>query len=504
MVGATVRTEGALVNPDDTMFGLFDEAARRYPGNVAIEHGDTTLRYRELADQTSRLAERVTARRGGQRPPAVLIAHRRIETYVGYLGLMQAGCPVVPVSLGTPRARIAQIVRACGARLLLDGDEIAALPDPGSGAAVPDGTAYVLFTSGSTGTPKGVPIPHTNVGAYIRHAVSHFDVGPDSRLSQTFELSFDPSVFDMFAAWTTGAALVVPENRVRLAPAEFVSKRRITHWSSVPSIISLADRLGGLRANSMPGLRYSQFCGEQLTTGQALAWQTAAPNGVIDNTFGPTELTVTCIEHRLAQEAGDWPQTSNGTVPIGQIYEHMEALILDDDGRPAGAGELCVRGPQRFNGYLDPSDDIGRFLTFDGTRATVFAGGTLTPDHWYRTGDQVRRERGSLVHAGRIDDQVKISGCRVELGEIEATLRRHGAVTDAAVVACSDGQQPLLSAVLVGDPAPAKEISGFMRRHLPRYMIPAGYVWVPELPYGGNGKLDRRRLLALARAALDG
>jgi acyl-coenzyme A synthetase/AMP-(fatty) acid ligase len=133
----------------------------------------------------------------------------------------------------------------------------------------------------------------------------------------------------------------------------------------------------------------------------------------------------------------------------------------------------------------------------------MFTGGTVPPDCWYRTGDQVRRESGQLVHMGRIDDQVKVNGCRVELGEIEATLRKHRAVADAAVVACGDPHDPILGAVLVGDPAPAKEVSGFMRRHLPRYMIPAGYAWVPELPYGGNGKLDRQRLLALAQAALD-
>lgn len=499
---ARVRAQAAAVLPDDTMFGLFDATARRHPGNVALEHGDTVLTYRELAESASRLAARIRAPLGGQCPPAVLIAHRRIDTYVGYLALMQVGCPVVPVSLGTPKARILHILRACGARLLLDRDEISTPPGAGPSTAVPDGTAYVLFTSGSTGTPKGVPIPHGNVRAYIEHAAAHFDVGPDCRLSQTFELSFDPSVFDMFAAWTTGAAVVIPESRFRLTPTEFVTKRHITHWSSVPSIVSLANRLGALPAGAMPGLRCSQFCGEQLTIGQARAWQEAAPNCVIDNTFGPTELTVTFCEYRLPRDVRHWPATSNGTVPIGQIYEHMEALVLDDDGRPADAGELCVRGPQRFNGYLDPSDDVGRFLTFDDGKATVFTGGTVTPDHWYRTGDQVRRESGQLVHVGRIDDQVKINGCRVELGEIEATLRRHSAVADAAVVGCGDAHDPILSAVLVGDPTPAKEISGFMRRHLPRYMIPAGYAWVPELPYGGNGKLDRQRLLALAQAAL--
>lgn len=122
---------------------------------------------------------------------------------------------------------------------------------------------------------------------------------PGSRVSQTFDLTFDLSVFDMFTAWGGGATLVVPSREDLLAPVRFVAEKRLTHWFSVPSMVSYAQRLRSLRPGSMPTLRWSLFCGEPLTTHQATAWQRAAPGGVVENLYGPTELTISCAEYRL-------------------------------------------------------------------------------------------------------------------------------------------------------------------------------------------------------------
>jgi acyl-CoA synthetase (AMP-forming)/AMP-acid ligase II len=218
----------------------------------------------------------------------------------------------------------------------------------------------------------------------------------------------------------------------------------------------------------------------------------------VENLYGPTELTVTCTEYRLPPSTVDWPVTRNGTVPLGEVYPHLEYAVVGADGRPAAEGELCVRGPQRFPGYLDPAQDAGRFYRWTGEGFTAPAAGTeAAAEHWYRTGDLVRREGGELVHIGRIDHQLKIRGYRVELGEIEAALRARPGVADAVVlpVAAADGETDLV-AVCTGAEQPAEEVLGALRSGLPPYMVPRRLQWREDLPLNLNGKTDRHALAA--------
>jgi amino acid adenylation domain-containing protein len=465
----------------------------------------------------------VAAATGGAPAAVGLCASRSVAAYAGYLGILRCGATVVPLSPGSPAARNAAVCRATGARaIVLDdagaagaGELVAAGPAPAvaltgdawrrrgpappAPGGRPDDVAYVLFTSGSTGRPKGVPIRHRNLAGYLAHRVERYRVGPGSRLSQTFELTFDPSVFDMFVAWCAGAALVVPRPEDLLTPAGFVTGRRISHWFSVPSVITVARRLRGLRPGAMPDLRWSLFAGEQLTLDQALAWAAAAPRTVIENLYGPTELTITCTGYRLPGPVERWPRTANGTVPIGRPHPDVEAVVLADDGVPGGEGELCLRGAQRFDGYLDPADDDGRFVRLEAGRAAPVPRAPA-PGDWYRTGDRVRWEDGELVHLGRTDDQVKIGGHRVEPAEVECALREHEGVEEAVVVAVENAAgRPELHALYTGAAASEASLVAHARRRLPAYMVPARIVRVQELPTGVNGKIDRRRLRALRR-----
>ncbi|MEU0884351.1 AMP-binding protein [Lentzea sp. NPDC005914] len=452
-----------------TAFEMFDAAARRHPAAVALEAGGSTLTYAELRTAVENLAGRL---RGANR--VGLLARRDVPTYVGYLAALRAGAAVVPLNPAFPRARNEKICRLAGVDLII-GAGADVVPGPGGAPAEPE-TAYVLFTSGTTGTPKGVPITHANLKAYLDHNLARYDPGPGCRFSQTFDLTFDPSVFDMFMAWTSGATLVVPSREELADPVGFVTGRRITHWFSVPSVVSLARRMRKLPPGSMPDLRLSLFAGEQLTVQQARAWHQAAPGSVIENLYGPTELTITCTGYRLPANEDDWPSTPNQTVPIGDVYPHLEHQVLD--------GELCVRGSQRFRGYLDDADNEGRFVPDD----------RVTPQHWYRTGDRVRAEPGcGLVHLGRLDHQVKIHGYRVELGEIEAALRDHPAVQDAVAYLDDDDLRVAYTGTRTA-PATFTEMLG---QRLPRYMVPDGYDWMSELPLNPNGKVDRARVQAV-------
>ncbi|MGH3681954.1 MAG: AMP-binding protein, partial [Natronosporangium sp.] len=353
-------------------------------------------------------------------------------------------------------------------------------PEPYRGQ--PADVAYTLYTSGSTGEPKGVPIRHRNLADLLRFGIDRYQLGPGSRYAQAFELTFDGSVLPMFLSWCTGATLVVPRSEELLAPSDLVAGGRITHWCSVPSVISIARRQRALPPASMPELRWSSFGGEQLTLAAARAWAAAAPHSAIENVYGPTELTVNCLAYRLPENPAQWPVTDNGTVPIGSAYPHLQAVVLTGDGRPGSEGELCVRGSQRFDGYLDPAHDRDCFVTLDG-------------DRWYRTGDLVRAgPDGALVHLGRLDQQVQIRGYRVELGEIEAVLRSHPEVVDVVVLATGAGTAtPTIHAVYTGAPAGLAELAA---QRLPPYLRPDHYRPVDSMPVTPGGKVDRRRLAA--------
>ncbi len=495
------------------MYDWFAASVAEFPDLVALDVDGAELTYAELADAAERIAG-LLIRSIGRVPSRVgLLAARTVPAYAGYLAAQRLGATVVPLNPAFPAARNASIARL--ARLdavLLDQDlgvgcdvpvpvialsqvDLSALPRtdlPASQASARD-IAYILFTSGSTGAPKGVRIAHRNVDAYLRHVIPRYEAGPGARFSQFFDLTFDPSVYDMFTAWGSGATLVVPTRADVLSPVRFVNARGVTHWNSVPSVIAFALRLRTLRPVSMPTLRWSLFCGEPLTRRLAQAWHTAAPDSVLENIYGPTETTVTCTEYRLPADNRDWPRTPNGTVPIGTVYSGLEHLVVDEHGRPAAEGELCLRGPQRFPGYLDPADNTGRFVSFDGERAIDYDGsGPLTDEHWYRTGDRVGRHGNDLLHLGRLDHQVKIHGYRVELGEIEAALREQPGVVDAVVLALTaEGGEVELVAAYTGAQNDEDKLLAELNSRLPGYMVPRTLTNFPEFPLNQNGKIDR-------------
>lgn len=494
---------------------VFAASRKAFASRTAVEVRGRRFSYAETGAIADALAAALVNR---GRPRRVgVVGTRTPGAYLGYLAALRTGATVVPLNPAFPPARVAAICEAARVEVVLaddaaadlagsapvlrvDVDELAGAPaEPLPPAASGEDVAYVLYTSGSTGAPKGVPITHRNVLSYLAEVSGRYEVGPESRLTQAFDLTFDPSVYDMFVAWGTGATLVVPSRDELLRPVDFVVRQRITHWFSVPSVVSYARRLRQLAPDAMPDLRWSLFAGEQLTLDDAAAWQRSAPGSRIANLYGPTELTVTCTAYRLPAEPGDWPRTANGTVPIGQVHPGHEHLIVDPDGHPAATGELVMRGPQRFPGYADSRDDAGRFVTVADGRAVPYDGSSrLTGEHWYRTGDQVTEVDGALVHLGRIDQQVKVRGYRVELGEIEAVLRAQPGIDQAVVVALPTGHGEVdLHAAYTGERHEPQMLSRTIGAALPAYMVPRDLTAVETLPLNSNGKIDRKAVAGL-------
>ena len=504
------------------------------PGRAAIRFGAGSLTYQQLHELALRWAGALLAGLP-ERPRAVgVLAAKGTESYAGLLAVLYAGATVVPLHPAFPVARTRRMLEAAGvSALIADAAGLAvaaelaaagldlpvlapgpgARPGPGTGAAGPwrpraipvtGGTeldeprpagasdvAYVLFTSGSTGRPKGVPITHGNTHHYFGLLDRRYDFGPDDVFSQTFDLNFDCAMFDLFCAWGAGATVrTVPAPAYRDLP-RFLAEHGLTVWFSTPSAISLVRRMGGLAPGAMPALRWSLFAGEALQAADAAGWQAAAPRSVVENIYGPTELTVTVSGHRWC------PDTSpglcvNGLVPIGRVHDgHDHVLLAPGGGGDGGAapveGELCITGPQLAAGYLDPDDDRGRFVRRDGRT-------------WYRTGDRVRRlPDGQLVYLGRLDSQVQVQGLRVELAEIEHALRGCAGVADAVAVT-RPAEDGLALVVFYTGPSAVRpaELAAQLRRILPAGMLPREYRHLAEFPLNTNRKVDRSALAIAA------
>jgi amino acid adenylation domain-containing protein len=374
--------------------------------------------------------------------------------------------------------------RVLGSEQLRDGSAF----EPAS--ATGDSIAYLLFTSGSTGTPKGVAVAQRNVRHFVDVMVERYGIRETDRFSQTFDMTFDLSAFDMFVAWERGACLCcVPQDEL-LNPGKFIQREELSVWFSVPSLGLFMKRLGALKPGRYPTLRWALFCGEPLPVSIAEAWTEAAPNAVVENLYGPTELTIACTLYRWNAERS--PQECRaGVVPIGTAYPGMEAIVVDDQLRevePGAEGELLLTGPQVTLGYWqDPERTAAAFVVPRDRSAT-----------YYRTGDLVRRPSGEepLTYVGRIDHQVKVNGHRVELGEIEHALREASGVD--AVVALGWPRTEAGAAGVVafvgGRVADPDGVRRAVAATLPDYMVPREIHALDQLPLNSNGKFDRAAL----------
>lgn len=484
-------------------------------GGAAIHVGDTTVTYERLHELALGWGGALVE--NGSRTVGVL-AGKGVTAYAGILAALYAGAAVVPLRPDFPPARLSAMIGAAGADVIIaDAHGLAALaempgrqcvpvfapecghqsdlsPSPACALAAPrsvaqQDTAYVLFTSGSTGRPKGVRIGHGGANHYFGLLDDRYGFTSEDVFSQTFDLNFDCALFDLFCAWGAGArAEVLPGAAYRRLP-DFAAERGLTVWFSTPSAIDLVRRTGGLGPGVLPGLRWSFFAGEALTVRDAADWRSAAPSSILENLYGPTELTVTVAGYRWDDE--ETPRVAvDGVVPVGDVHPGHEWMLLAGDGTEGSAeGELAIAGPQLTPGYLDPADERGRFLERSGHT-------------FYRTGDRVRRIGASgFAYLGRLDSQVQVLGWRVELGEVEQALRECG-VADAVALGIPSDAGTELVVFYTGAERPVIELVRPLREVLPEGVIPRHFRHVGEFPLNTNRKIDRGALAALAAEIL--
>ena len=490
--------------------------AKNNPSKLALDVGGTALSYAELSEAAGKIAAWIGPGSGDAPRRVAILASRTWEAYAGVLGAAWGGAAYVPINPSWPAARIEQLLAIAkpsaivadpaGAALLESGmlappslpvlvpsRDTLTSPIPPPAEITDRQIAYIIFTSGSTGVPKGVMVSNASVNAFLSGMRRRYSLTPEDRFSQASELTFDVSVFDMFMAWDSGASLhVVPKSQL-MAPRDFIREKSITVWFSVPSIAIFMQRLKMLAPASFPELRYSLFAGEALPAATASAWQLAAPNSSVENLYGPTEATVVCLGSKFTGDADITPD--RGTVATGIELEGVSASIFDEDLRPAPRnvhGQLAISGEQLAEGYLgDAALTSSRFPTLDGRR-------------WYLTGDLAYLDgRGIFHHLGRIDNQVKVHGHRIELEEIESHLRIC-AKTDAVVAVPwrgSFGSAEGIVAFVSDSTLPLLELQHALKSRLPSYMVPSEIRSLDKMPLGPSGKFDRKALMELLEPA---
>ena len=429
---------------------LIEAQARRTPQRPALAFEGRSVTYAELERRTGALAAELARLGAGPDVRVGLFVERSLEMVIGILGILKAGAAYVPMDTAYPPERLAFMLSDSGARLVLtDGALPAKLPSHGAqlvrldeldwngprqvpkNDAGPENLAYVIYTSGSTGRPKGVGIEHRNIVNYVLGVAERLRLEPGMNHATVSTVAADLGNTVIFPALATGGCLhVLSQERAESQAllGDYFSRERIDVLKIVPS--HLAALQSGRNPERVMPARRLILGGEASRLDWIERLRAAAPQCEIFNHYGPTETTVGVLTYQVGAAL---PATQSRTLPLGRALPGSSVYLLDPEGRPVLAGEkgeLCIGGRGVARGYLNrPELTAERFLP---DPFSPEPGGRM-----YRTGDLARAlPDGSIEFCGRIDHQVKIHGYRVELGEIESTLREHTGVREAAVLAC--------------------------------------------------------------------
>lgn len=496
-VPATFLRSGRAA-PERTLVDVLRATAARHGGEPALACGDVVLTYDALVETAGALADELGALGVGRGARVgVRVPSGSTDLHVAILGVLLAGAAYVPIDVDDPEERAATVLREAAAdAVVTDGLVVRRLREEVRGSGVvepprPDDDAWIIFTSGSTGTPKGVAVTHRSAAAFVDAEAVLFcqdaPLGPGDRVMAGLSVAFDASCEEMWLAWRHGACLVpAPRSLVRsgadLAP--WLVANGVTVVSTVPTLVSLwpAGALDAVRLLILGGEACPPEIGDRLATADREVW----------NTYGPTEATVVACGARLAP---------GEPVRIGLPLEGWDLAVVDADERPVAPGETgqLVIGGVGLARYLDEEKDA----------ATYAAMPSLGWERAYRSGDRVVLDEDGLLFAGRADDQVKIGGRRIELGEVDnALLALPGVEAAAAAVRRSDaGNSVLVGYVVTDGSLDIRSARATLRERLPAAAVPRIAV-VETIPVRTSGKVDRDALpwplTAGAEAELDG
>jgi len=507
--------------PNRRVHELFEERVRAHPDAVAAVHRDRQWTYRQLNGRANRLARALLARGLHREDVVAVVTERNLDWMAAVLAIFKAGGAYLPIEPHFPADRIARTLSRAGCRLVLTErgstatldqaldslsgiqrlfidaacEEGSADGDLGVDVA-PDQLAYIYFTSGSTGEPKGAMCEHMGMLNHLFAKIHDLGIAENDVVAQTAPQCFDISLWQLISALLAGGRTLIVEQEAILDAKRFVGKiadARVAVVQVVPSYLEVVLSYLAQEPRELPHLRCVSVTGEALKKELAQRWFAAQPGIKLVNAYGLTE-TSDDTNHEVMDRAPDRER-----VPLGRPINNVHVYVVDEHLSlvPLGApGEIVFSGVCVGRGYINDPERTRRAFLADPHRE----GNRL-----YRSGDYGRwLPDGKLEFLGRRDTQVKISGFRIEIGEIENILLRSAGVRDGAVVVTerADRSKQLVAFYSAERPLDVNVLRDRLRASLPDYMIPSAFLWRGALPLTANGKIDRKALTALA-AELD-
>ena len=475
--------------------------SRIVPERPAHVSGGRILTYRDLERKSDALAASLSGSLPDDHTPVAVIGHKEPELLVAFLAAAKSGHPYIPIDTSIPKARIDAIVKRSLAAYCLTPDRVRELLDGMTGPTpafpprkiLPEDPWYIIFTSGSTGKPKGVVITCACLESFVDWMLQEqrLSEGQEIYLNQA-PFSFDLSVMDLYLSLATGGTLYSITKEEIADPRQlFISLAgsNVSVWVSTPSFAKMCLSEPTYSQNMLPGLRKFLFCGETLPPEVAASLIERFPAAEVWNTYGPTEATCATTAMQITKNI----LAQYSPLPVGYPKPDSCILVFKADGAQAmegERGEIIIAGPNVSPGYLgQPELTKKAFFQLEGQRA-------------YHTGDQGYFHKGLLFFDGRQDNQIKLHGYRIELGDIEANLMALPFILDAVVIPrLKDGQPNSLSAFVtlknvtsLTKPELTRMLKQELGQHLPAYMLPRKFHFLDTFPMTPNGKVDRRKL----------
>ena len=475
------------------IINLINDIGQKNPDRVAIRHKSDELTYRQLIEESSKLAHYLQ----DTNKPLIIYGHMSLYMVVGMIGAIKAGCGYVPIDTSVPIERVEMIMNKVDPTFILNTTD-SSVNQPRKELTIEDikhsdypivfdsqmdktDVVYTIFTSGSTGEPKGVQIEYASLIEFAEWMVSLNETDNHQEWLNQAPFSFDLSVMSIYPCLTSGGTLNLVDKDMIKKPKllnEMLVQTPINAWVSTPSFIEMCLLLPNLNEKDYPSLNHFFFCGEILPHRTAKALVDRYPNAIVYNTYGPTEATVAVTGVKITPEILE----RYNPLPVGVARPNTTLSTTDE-------GELVIKGTSVSLGYLKNKEKTEAVFKFDnGVRI-------------YHTGDKAIEKDGYWFIQGRIDFQIKLNGYRMELEEIETQLRHSKYVRETVVVPIyKNGKVVYLVGAIVptkkvdNDLEMTRNIKNELKSRLPEYMIPRKFVWMEQLPLTSNGKLDRKQV----------
>lgn len=477
----------------------FEQSADRYPDNIALICDNVSLTYMELETCSNQLAHYLISQGITNKHSVGLFLERSLESYVSLLAVLKTGAAYVPIEVEYPDERVNHILSDMPFHsvitstpqfsrnaiqfpdtIIIDELKDALLQQPATRPELTindsDQLCYVIYTSGSTGKPKGVEITQSNICHYVAVASTLYEMTPQDNVYQGFSLAFDASLEELWMAFANGASLVacLPKDiRSGLGLVDFLKHHKISFFSTVPTLLATLD-------GNLPDLRLLILGGEACNANLIKRW--CRPGLRIMNTYGPTEATVIAT---YADCYHDKPVTIGKPLPgysVVLLDEHLQTVA---DGQQ---GELCIGGNGLARAYVNrPDITAQKFITNPADSS----------QRLYRTGDLAMiNSNGDIQFLGRVDDQIKLRGFRIELNEIEEVIMEYPAISQAIVSLQELDSPALVAYLLVDNPSifDLNEFKNFLHKKIPYYMVPAHFQLIDAFPLLSSGKVNRKAL----------